>query len=166
MSIVTVRFYEIQIAGKWIPAIFNSKLAKIEDQLISCDEFLYNSCREGIPEDISEEINNIISLIGYKRNVGYCDKYDLENLQALAEEQFIESLENAKNLPVEDYANLSDRRLLLEIYKSLNVNIRDIYLDMYYPLYGITCLYSEMTTILNLLNQNNISNIRVIFYTY
>lgn len=95
---------------------------------------------------------------------GYCTLHDLYEFLDKEENNFINVLASNSGYNMDDPDHMSDRDILISIYKTINCNPRDIYIDYSHSIYGFSFLIGEVTCMASLYDRLIIpNNIRLIF---
>lgn len=164
MSVYVRRYYEVYDNYKWIPIKSDGKLLFNIDNLSNCRSELseYSSCN--LSEDISSEIRHELESNKSLYDFGYCTLNDLYEFLDKEENKFINVLTSNSGYNTDDPNHMSDRDILISIYKTINCNPKDIYMDYSYSIYGFSFLIGEVTSMASLYDRLIIpNNIRLIF---
>lgn len=164
MSVYVKRYYEVYDNYKWIPIKSDGKLLFNIDNLSNCRSELSEYSSRNLPEDISSEIRHELENNKSLYDYGYCTLHDLYEFLDKEENNFINVLASNSGYNIDDPNHMSDRDILISIYKTINCNPKDIYIDYSYSIYGFSFLIGEVTSMASLYDRLIIpNNIRLIF---
>lgn len=162
MSVYVRRYYEVYDKGQWIPIKNNNKLLYNVDNLSNCRAELYEYSNHGLPDDVSNDIKEELKSPEYYYNHGYCTLNDLYNFLNKEEESLKKALINNTGFIDGDPHRMTNRELLISIFKHINCDIDQIYDDYSYIVYGFTFLIGEVSAVTSF-DYFSPNNIRLIF---